>query len=49
MQRVLVVLTPTDNCEHEQNLIQYESAELLGAEMDFVFRVQWSTAELQPR
>ena len=33
MQRALVVLTPTDNCDHEQNLIQYESAELFGAEM----------------
>ena len=39
MQRALVVLTPTDNYDHEQNLIQYESTELLEAKMNFVFRV----------
>jgi hypothetical protein len=39
MQRALVALTPTEKCDHEQNLIQYESAELFEAKMNFVFRV----------
>ena len=45
MKRALVVLTPIDNCGYEQNLIPHKSAELLEAEINFVFRVQWSTGE----
>jgi hypothetical protein len=46
MQRALVVLASADGYNHEQNFIQHEREELLKAEMNFVFRVQWSIARV---
>jgi hypothetical protein len=45
MKRALAILTPIDNCGYEQNLIPYKSVELLEAEINFVFHVQWSSGE----